>query len=840
MPEEATFLSMVPAKRADWRLAFAVVAVSCLVFAAIAGFAQVPLAPIAAFIPAYEAALCINELITAILLFGQAAITRSRALLMLAGAYLFNAAMVVPHALTFPGLITPTGWLGAGPQSTAWLYMGWHAGFPLLLIAYVFLKRRDAAAGGFTGAPRTAIGATTLAVVAAVGLLATLATAGQALLPEIMQHNHYTAIMFGVVGTVWAASIVALGVLALQRPHTVLDLWLMVVMCAWIFDVALSAVLNAGRFDLGFYAGRIYGLFAASFVLLVLLLETRALYARLIRTVMAERAEVSRRAAALAEANQALRRSEEGLRDLTATLEARVVERTRSLEQAMAERHRASEMVEALVQQSALAILALDPERRVILWNPAAEKIFGYAAAEIIGQPYPLVPPEELAGHAATFERFAAGGKVQGGEVTRVRRDGSRIPLVYSGAPLYDPDNRFRGVVFMMEDATERKALEQQLRQSQKMEAIGQLTGGVAHDFNNLLSVIIGSMELLEERLPKGEVRMRELVATCIRAADRGAALNRSLLAFARRQSLNPSLVEANLLLNDIADLLVRTLGETIDIRIVLEAALWGCEADPGQLQNALINLAVNARDAMRGGGKLTIETSNVILDQSYVAQHVDVAAGDYVCLAVSDTGTGMPPEVIQRAFDPFFTTKAPGEGTGLGLSMVYGFLKQSNGHVKIYSEVGVGTTIKLYLPRARRAAESVVAASPEGADGGNEKILVVEDNDDVRQLVVQMLGSLGYAVEARSTATDALATLRAGANVDLMLTDVVLAGGMDGRTLAEAAQATMPRLKVLFMSGYTEHAILHQARLGSGAQLLQKPFRKADVAAKLRQVLQG
>ncbi len=817
MAEETIFLLNLPATRTDRRLALAITAFSILVFAVTAPFARVPLTPVPAFIPAYEAALGINETITAILLFGQAVTLRSRALLALASGYLFTALIVVPHALSFPGVFSAQGWLGAGPQTTVWLFMYWHTGFPLFVIGYVALKRRDRVQGAPGQPMRMLVSAAIAAVAALVVAFTALATAGQNLLPAIMQGNAYAPGMFGVASTAAAVSFAALLVLRMQRTRVALDLWLMVVVCAWIFDIALSAVLNGARYDLGFYAARIYGLLAASFVLLVLLLETRALYTRLIRSLAAERAEISSRAQ---------------------TLEERVQQRTLSLEQEIEERRKISETLEALVQQSALAILALDPERRVILWNPSAERIFGYTAEEVLGKPYPLVPLEEQGAHDRLFERFAAGEHIQGGETVRRRKDGSPVTLIFSGTPLYDREQRFRGIVFMLEDATERKALELQLRQSQKMEAIGQLTGGVAHDFNNLLGIIIGSLDLLYEQLGTDDAELRKLTEASIRAAERGAGLTRSLLAFARKQPLNPSLVEANALLAEIADMLRRTLGETIEIMVEAKAGLWGCEVDPAQLQNALINLTVNARDAMPGGGKLTIETGNVILDQDYADVHAEVIPGDYVCLAVSDTGTGMPPEVITRAFDPFFTTKKAGEGTGLGLSMIYGFAKQSSGHVKIYSEVGVGTTIKLYLPKAKEAAQAAENTAPAENSRGDETVLVVEDSGEVRGLVVQVLGKLGYKVLETANATDALSVIQQEPAIDLLLTDVVLGAAMNGCELAEQAKSMSSKLKVLFMSGYTENAMLHQGRLDRGVHLLQKPFRKAELASKIREAL--
>ncbi len=358
MAEEGTFLSALPPGRGERRLALAVVGVSLLAFLVAVPFAQMPLPPVAAFIPAYEAALAINDVITAALLLGQFIILRARALLPLAGAYLFTALMVVPHALTFPGLFAPTGLLGAGPQSTAWLYMGWHVGFPLLVIAYVLLKRRDRSAGPLAGGLGGVVLGSVAAIATVVCALAWLTTAGQEALPPIMQGNNDTPAMIGVVTTVWAASLAALATLWFQRPRTSLDLWLMVVMCAWLLDVALSAVLNAGRYDLGFYVGRLYGLLAASFVLVVLLLQTFTLYVRLIRQLMAEHAESERRAGVLDASNTALRGSEEQLRQLNDTLEQRVRERSRQLEAETAAREHAQDTLREAQKRDAIGRLA--------------------------------------------------------------------------------------------------------------------------------------------------------------------------------------------------------------------------------------------------------------------------------------------------------------------------------------------------------------------------------------------------------------------------------------------------------------------------------------------------
>ncbi|MGE5146221.1 MAG: CHASE3 domain-containing protein [Candidatus Eiseniibacteriota bacterium] len=393
------------------------------------------------------------------------------------------------------------------------------------------------------------------------------------------------------------------------------------------------------------------------------------------------------------------------------------------------------------------------------------------------------------------------------------------------------------GLILACADITRRVRAEEMVRQTQKTEAIGQLTGGVAHDFNNLLQVIRTNLDLLAGDV-KGNTRAEERLRNALVGTERGARLTQQLLAYARRQPLAPVVVNLGRLVNEMTDLLRRTLGETIEIETVVAGGLWNTLVDPGQVENAILNLAINARDAMPGGGKLTIELANSSLDETYAAEHSEVAPGQYVMLAVTDTGAGMTPEVIARAFEPFYTTKGEGKGTGLGLSMVFGFVKQSEGHAKIYSEPGHGTTVKLYLPRSRRP-EDIVATVPLGpAAGGDECILVVEDEPAVRRAAVDMLKELGYRVLEAENGEKAMAVLTSGAGVDLLFTDVVMPGPMTSRDLARQAQARFPGMAVLFTSGYTENAIIHHGRLDEDVHLISKPYGKDELAHKIRATL--
>jgi signal transduction histidine kinase/CheY-like chemotaxis protein len=384
--------------------------------------------------------------------------------------------------------------------------------------------------------------------------------------------------------------------------------------------------------------------------------------------------------------------------------------------------------------------------------------------------------------------------------------------------------------------------VEEALRQAQKMEAVGQLTGGIAHDFNNLLGVIVGSLEMLQRRLQPMDPKIRELIELAMRGAEQSAEMTRRLLAFSRQQPLDPQSIEVNRLVRGMSNLLHRTLGENIAIETVLGAGLWTLSSDVNQLENALLNLAINARDAMPKGGKLTIETENAYLDEAYASDQTDITPGQYVMIAVTDTGVGMSQEVAAKAFEPFFTTKGPGVGTGLGLSQVYGFVKQSGGHVKIYSEVGEGTTVKLYLPRllgSDTAAQDAARVRSVSARPRSETILIVEDNELLSQSISEMLREQGYRVLVARDGETALEQLASEpSEIHLLLTDVVLPAGMNGRKLAEEALRRWPTLKVLFMTGYARNSIFHQGRLDPGVNLIVKPFTYAALDERIRRLL--
>jgi len=479
-------------------------------------------------------------------------------------------------------------------------------------------------------------------------------------------------------------------------------------------------------------------------------------------------------------------------------------------------------------------ITRIDSEQRYRFANKCSGDWYACSSDDVIGKHVKEVMGSEYEKFRANVE-LALSGEAVTYELAASYPDGVTRDVRVTYVPDMGTDLRPQGFFSFVEDITESKLVEEQLHQSQKMEAVGQLTAGVAHDFNNMLAVISGNAELLEDELGKDNLRL----ATVHRATERAAELIQRLLAFSRRQVLKPEIINANRLIVEVTGLLRHTLEEDIDIQAVAAVGLWNCEVDPAQLENALVNLALNARDAMPDGGKLTIETVNARLDDDYAAAQADVNPGQYVMLAVTDTGTGMPPEVREHVFEPFFTTKAVGDGSGLGLSMVYGFVRQSGGHVTIDSEEGEGTTIKLYLPRSTETvADKREPVMDEVPVAQGETVLVVEDDPDLRTLAVALLSSLGYRIIEAATGAAALEELGPTSGVNLLLTDVVLPGGMNGRELATKMAQRVPGIQVLYMSGYTEDAIMHHGRLDADAELLQKPFRRSDLARAVRRVL--
>jgi PAS domain S-box-containing protein len=482
-------------------------------------------------------------------------------------------------------------------------------------------------------------------------------------------------------------------------------------------------------------------------------------------------------------------------------------------------------------------ILVVDRKGDIIRVSPSCMAIVGYAPDEMVGRSArQFLFAEDLEATRQEMRLARRGRQMRNFECRYVHKNGKVVPLAWTGV-WSDPEQQH---FFIGRDMTERIKLETQLRQAQKMEAIGQLTGGVAHDFNNILTVISGSIEILVDALGR-DPKLGPIAKSIDEAAERGAQLTQRMLAFARRQALQSRTLDLNEVIKRTSAILQRTLGEDISVRTVLRDGLWLATADPSQLEDAILNLAVNARDAMPNGGELVIETLNVHLDEQYAAHNDEVVAGDYATVIVSDSGSGMPSEVIERAFEPFFTTKDVGQGTGLGLSMVYGFIKQSRGHVKIYSEVGHGTSIRLYLPRALDAATVAGGAARGGPEVGaarGEIILVVEDDPAVRRVAVTMLESLGYSVLQSEDGKAALEVLRGPQKIDLLFSDLIMPNGMNGQELLQKAREIRPGLKALFTSGYSEQFLKGRGGADETVQLVGKPYRRQRLAEAVRATL--
>jgi len=496
----------------------------------------------------------------------------------------------------------------------------------------------------------------------------------------------------------------------------------------------------------------------------------------------------------------------------------------------------------AIVESSQDAIFGTDLNGIITSWNASAERLYGYSAGEMIGQSIQLIiPPDRSDEKQAVLSRIARGESVHQFETNCLSKNGTRIDVSISASPIEDASGAIVGASTIAHDITEHKRLQQQVLQSQKVEAIGRLAGGVAHDFNNILTTIIGYCELTRDQLGtdhEARANIEEIAA----AAERAASLTRQLLAFSRKQTLQPKVLDLNAVVSNLDNMLRRLIGEDIEFITKLAPDLQTVKADPGQIEQVIMNLAVNARDAMPQGGRLIVETANASLDREYARLHEDVRAGEHVMLAVTDTGCGMSDEVKARLFEPFFTTKPQGQGTGLGLATCYGVVKQSGGHINVYSEVNRGTTFKVYLPCASQLmSHSASTTRATGRASGHETILLVEDDASVRGLNARLLRAKGYTVIEASNGKEALGMVAQGANGDikLLLTDVIMPE-MGGKELAQRFRATHPQTKVLFCSGYTQEAIDRGGELEPGTAFLQKPFTPVLLASKVREVLDG
>jgi PAS domain S-box-containing protein len=522
----------------------------------------------------------------------------------------------------------------------------------------------------------------------------------------------------------------------------------------------------------------------------------------------------------LRQVQAALEEEETKNRD-AAQLLSQVNEAQRALRQSMTR-------LTAVVETAVDGVILFDAQARILLFNPACERLFGYRADEVMNLDIAMLMSDaerpSSTGHA---RRFATG------EAAGLCKDGSTFPMALSvGQAWQDGELIYVGIIH---DLTARKLTEQQLQQAQKMETVGQLSGGIAHDFNNLLTVIIGNAEHLSEQL-KARPDLRQFADDICASGERGAELTQRLLAFSRRQLLQPRAIDCRELLESMLKLFKRTLRENIEIRTAFGPGTIQAFADRAQLESAVLNLALNAQDAMPAGGHLTLSTELAAIDDDYRALHPEVASGSYALISVTDDGEGMTPDVIEHAFEPFFTTKDVGKGSGLGLSMVYGFAKQSDGHVAIYSEQGLGTTVRIYLPRVGPGQS--VGEAPENEDAvprGHETILIAEDDPFVRSSVILRVEALGYRVVAAVNGKEALQRLRADPGIDMLFTDIIMPGGMSGWELADHARRLRPGLPVLFTSGYALETLVEQGRAQAQAVVLTKPYRKAELAQRLR-----
>jgi PAS domain S-box-containing protein len=526
------------------------------------------------------------------------------------------------------------------------------------------------------------------------------------------------------------------------------------------------------------------------------------------------------------------------------TAEAKLNEMNAHLEQQIADRTAAFQASEARMRTVFSTTFQyqglLSPDGTLLDTNATSLRGIDAKLEDVVGRPFWQTPWFSATPGAPDLVREGVQAAAQGRSLQRELR--LRLPsgwrsFDFAMRPVRDADGGVVAIVPEAIDITERSQAEEQLRQAQKMEAVGQLTGGVAHDFNNLLQVISANLHLIG-KFGAGNARIEQRLNSAHEAVKRGAKLANQLLAFGRRQALEPKVVNIGRFVSGIEDMVRRSIGEGVEVETVISAGLWNTFVDTAQIENAVLNLAINARDAMNGNGRLTIEVGNAILDNAYAQRHADVVPGPYVMLAVSDTGTGMSGEVIAQAFEPFFSTKPAGSGTGLGLSMVYGFVKQSGGHVKIYSELGRGTTVKLYLPRSLQAEDAIEVVPNAPVAGGSETVLVVEDDAAVRETTVDMLAALGYRVLKAGSADAALPIVESGAAIDLLFTDVVMPGQLRSPELARTARERLPDIAVLFTSGYTQNAIVHDGRLDAGVELLAKPYTLEALAQRIRLLL--
>jgi PAS domain S-box-containing protein len=1043
------YLSTLPSSTRARRAALWTLGGFLLLFTVAVPFARIKFPPVPAFIASYQSSLAVVYVITSILLYSQFVVLRSRGILYLANGYLFTAIVIAGYAVTYDDLFVSEQIFFAGPETTIWFYLMWHAGLPAFGLAYALVGSETHGASTRRASIKI-IWLSVLGVGLAAAFISITLTRGHVLLPKLMLDGKFQPTLIIILATIYVLCVSSILILIKKRSlHTALDIWMIVILCAWTFDISLSAVLNEARFDFGYYAGRLYGVFAAALILAILLAETASLQLRLSvimrRQVRRAADEVQLYAqrerlfsAAVRSSNDAIiiksfngtitgwnraaeqlfgypasealgqpiaiivpddRRDEvtdilekisqgiaiENRETVRRTKDGRLLDISLSVSPVLSASGKAigaakvarditeqklnEEKFKLAVDASPSGVVMFDAAGLIMLVNPEMERLFGYTRDELLGQPVDILIPQDKRNASFDLRHAYASRPVDRAMQVRIelsaeRKNGETFPIeiglnrisTRSGMlvlavivdvtdrkkaekALHESERMARGILdtaldgylqfsgehtivtanqqaerilgwsreemtghpvsdildntrpdalswdellgaldsnddampgtrvemtvrtkagaeiplelsltryatdqgclynAFIRDLTEQHASEAQLRQVQKMEAIGQLTGGVAHDFNNILTVITGTIEILAQGVADRPqlVAITKLIDT---AATRGGDLTRHLLAFSRKQPLRPTIVDVNALIFETAKLLRPTLGAQLQIDLNIKPNIWPALVDRSQLTTAILNLALNARDATPAGGTLTIRTDNTHLDAPLDTMENDTAPGDYILIEVRDTGTGMDRETLARVFEPFFTTKAVGKGTGLGLSMVYGFMKQSKGHITVSSVKDVGTSITLYLPRAYSPALIEQPATSAGQlQGGNEIILIVEDDPLVRAYVKTQIEGLGYRSLTAKDGDEAELIIDSGRPIDLLFTDIVLPGLRNGRQIADEAMKKRPGLKVLFTSGYPQDAFNDELALRD-VLLLTKPYRAGDLSEMIRKAL--
>jgi signal transduction histidine kinase len=795
---EAPQLGTSAASRPQKLVAAAISVVFGLISLLLWSRAASPLQRMPGFVASYETALILCYVLTARIFFGQFRRTGAIPVLSFAAGALYSAAIVLAQMLAFPNIFSNEPLLGDGTNTIIWLWVLWHVGLPLsALVPAYFAGDGLAPAVKLENARRVAKIGVALTILCVI-LITWVVGEHASPLPKLANGDNYRALITSGIGPA-VATFIALVVLLLcvrTRLRTMFQLWLCVALALLFFDCIIT-LAGSSRGTIGWLTGRLEAL-AASFVIL-------AVYARELERLL------NRVRAMASEAQQ------RGL-----------------------ELDQAREKLANALQAAEMAEWQMDLKSGVVQRGERHDRIYGYdklLPAFTRETFFKHLLPADMPQVEGAFERARTTGLLELRCRIKRAKDKAVRWIVLRGRAYSDEDGRFRTMSGVIMDVTDRHEIEERLNQAQKMEAIGQLTGGVAHDFNNLLTAIVGNLDMIS-RAPHEKDRVERLARTALQAASRGGELTQKLLTFARKQVVQSETVNPNHLLTDFRELLRRAVGETIELEIELDPTLDPVRLDPAQFQSAVLNLCVNARDAMPDGGKLKISTRNIRIGEESSA-YPDARPGAYVVVGISDSGAGMEEGTLARAFEPFFTTKDVGSGTGLGLSQVYGFCRQTGGFARITSAVGQGTNVEMYLPRStdrpERATGGLTLPLRRAAEG--EVILVVEDEPAVLEMAVESLSDLGYQTLTAEDAPSALSILRSNARIDMLFSDVVMPGGMNGVQLSVEAKRLRPDLKVLLSSGYTG-AVLGNSGVPEDMPILSKPYRREELATKLRMVL--